>query len=442
MTDIVDPATGNHGETELRNAAAATEEKEGYTGDTYCKVCGNKIQSGSVIPKLPHTHAMTKTEAVAATCDKDGNIAYYTCSKCGKKYTDEAGTKEVTDVTVKAAGHTADGVWKSDEDSHWQICTVCSSVMNKAEHSFSWVVDKAATEDETGLSHEECACGVKRNENTVIPKLDHVHTDITHYPAVAATCVNTGNAEYWTCSSPKCAGKYYGDAACQIEISNVIIPINPENHVAGGTWNMNAESHSRTCLCGVVVDEGAHQYDGDADNYCNICNYQRFYLVIEGANASYEQNSGKDLTLKADGEFALFEAVKLDGTIVDSANYTVTEGSTIITMKADYLNTLAAGEHKVEISFTDGKVAETSITIKEEAASDNDDSNDAGDDAGDDAEQKGETADTATQENKSVSSPKTGDTSGRYLAIALFAAAAAIAGAAWIVLRARKRNFR
>ena len=75
ITDVVDKATGKHGETEVRDDVAATEEKEGYTGDTYCTVCGNKIETGTTIPKLPHTHAMTKTDAVAATCEKDGNVA-------------------------------------------------------------------------------------------------------------------------------------------------------------------------------------------------------------------------------------------------------------------------------------------------------------------------------------------------------------------------------
>ena len=46
-----DPA--NHtGETEIRNAVAATYNAEGYSGDTYCKNCGAKIASGEVLPKL------------------------------------------------------------------------------------------------------------------------------------------------------------------------------------------------------------------------------------------------------------------------------------------------------------------------------------------------------------------------------------------------------
>ena len=45
------PATGEHPNTEIRGAKSATCLEEGYTGDTYCKDCGIKLSSGTVIPK-------------------------------------------------------------------------------------------------------------------------------------------------------------------------------------------------------------------------------------------------------------------------------------------------------------------------------------------------------------------------------------------------------
>ncbi len=119
-------------------------------------------------------HAMTKTDAVSATCTKDGNITYYTCSKCGKKFTDKAGTKEAGNTVIKATGHTVVNKWESDSTAHWKACKNCNSKFDKANHSFQWVVDKTATEDVAGIKHEECACGRKRSEGTVIPKLDKV----------------------------------------------------------------------------------------------------------------------------------------------------------------------------------------------------------------------------------------------------------------------------
>lgn len=53
----------SHGNTEIKNAKEATEEEEGYTGDTYCKDCGEKIKDGEVIPKLQSSDSvLTDTE--------------------------------------------------------------------------------------------------------------------------------------------------------------------------------------------------------------------------------------------------------------------------------------------------------------------------------------------------------------------------------------------
>lgn len=336
ITDVKVPATGMHGETEVRGAVAATEESEGYTGDTYCKVCGNKTATGQAVPRLPHTHAMTKTDAKAPSCEADGNVEYYTCGKCGKKYADADGLRELEDVTVKAKGHTP-GAWESDSGNHWKKCTACGRELEKSAHAFRWVVDKAATEDETGLRHEECGCGAKRSENTVIPKLDHVHTGITYHKAVSATCSGKGSVEYWTCAGAKCQGKYYQDKDCQIELEAVETPIAPDNHV----------------------------YDNEEDAACNLCGYRRFYLVINGADASVEEGSGDTLTVTADGDYKLFQAVEVNGKTLDKACYDVREGSTVVILKAAYLSTLSADVYTLRVLYTDGKAAECRFTVEE-----------------------------------------------------------------------------
>ena len=75
--------------------------------------------------------------------------------------------------------HTYDGgSWYADAKSHWHQCTdkecpdPSGSTKDLASHTFVWKVDKAATETQTGLKHEECTvCGHKRSENTEIPLL-------------------------------------------------------------------------------------------------------------------------------------------------------------------------------------------------------------------------------------------------------------------------------
>ena len=157
----------NHVNTEIRGAVAATEEAEGYTGDKWCLDCDQMIEEGTVIAKLDHTHAMVKTEAKAATCEEDGNIEYYTCSKCGKKYNDEAGTRELTDeeIIIEAAGHSYSTEWKFDADSHWHEC-ICGERSEEGSHTFGdWTVTKEATDTADGSRERKCTvCGYVQSE--------------------------------------------------------------------------------------------------------------------------------------------------------------------------------------------------------------------------------------------------------------------------------------
>ena len=63
------------------------------------------------------------------------------------------------------------------------------------------------------------------------------------------------------------------------------------------------------------------------------------YKILDGANSSWTENTDGSLTIRGNGEMEKFQNVKVDGKIIDKKNYTVTKGSTIITLKADYLKT-------------------------------------------------------------------------------------------------------
>ena len=84
----------------------ATENEAGLKHEE-CRRCQDKRSENTVIDKLTHIHETKKTEAVAAECEKDGNIEYYTCVKCPKLYTDEKGNLEITEeeLIVEKLGH-------------------------------------------------------------------------------------------------------------------------------------------------------------------------------------------------------------------------------------------------------------------------------------------------------------------------------------------------
>ena len=127
------------------------------------------------------------------------------------------------------------------------------------------------------------------------------------------------------------------------------------------------------------------------------------YEILDGANTSWEQNSDGSLSIRGSGEFSKFVGVKIDGNLVDVKNYTVKKGSTIVTLKADYLNTISVGNHTFEIIWTDGTAATRFTVIKSDSGSDEPKDNDG----------------NQTDDNQQITAPKTGDNSHTVLWISL-----------------------
>lgn len=91
------------------------------------------------------------------------------------------------------------------------------------------------------------------------------------------------------------------------------------------------------------------------------------YSIISGADSTWLQDTNGNLVISGNGEYSKFCNVKVDGVVIDAKNYTVAEGSTIVTLKAEYLKTLSEGSHTFEIVWSDGSAA-TSFVVKSEAS--------------------------------------------------------------------------
>lgn len=156
------------------------------------------------------------------------------------------------------------------------------------------------------------------------------------------------------------------------------------------------------------------------------------YQIIEGANGSWNQSTdGESLRIRGNGEYSKFQNVKVDGNIIDSKNYTVSEGSTIIELHADYLKTLSEGSHTFEIVWTDG-AAGTGFTVARNTSGSNNTGNNDNNDSTDNSAAAAPTAATAQELDKV---PATGDASGIWLM--LFAIS--LTGLAGMLAR-RKKN--
>ena len=153
----------------------------------------------------------------------------------------------------------------------------------------------------------------------------------------------------------------------------------------------NVESNSATLT---VQDAGGSDNPDTPNNT---------YQIIDGANSSWTHDSDGNITIRGNGDFSKFTGVKVDGNLIDRSSYTAKEGSTIITLKASYLNTLSAGTNTVEILWTDGS-ASTTFTIKANTSdnSDNNQNDNNNSDSSDDKPSSG-------TDKKDVTAPKTGD---------------------------------
>ena len=110
-----------HADREIRDAKKATCTGDGYTGDTYCKTCGDKVQSGTVLKATGHTggtgtctsaavcrvcgqtyggkdaanHSLKHTAAKEPGVFVSGHIEYWQCRRCGRYFADAGGTREI-----------------------------------------------------------------------------------------------------------------------------------------------------------------------------------------------------------------------------------------------------------------------------------------------------------------------------------------------------------
>ena len=188
-----------HANTEVRNAKDATCTEPGYTGDTYCKDCGEKIGTGTAIPAKGHTEVID--EAVAATCTTPGKTEGKHCSVCNEIL--------VAQEVIPAKGHSWDkGVITtsptcSDAGVKTYTCTVCSEtkteVLNATGHTPVDVAEQPATCTEAGhTAGVKCSvCGATISGIEEIPATGH--TEVID-EAVAATCTTPGKTEGKHCS--------------------------------------------------------------------------------------------------------------------------------------------------------------------------------------------------------------------------------------------------
>ena len=102
-----------------------------------------------------------------------------------------------------------------------------------------------------------------------------------------------------------------------------------------------------------------------ADAEVVVIAQKNVYEVTEGANQKYTITKDNEAKFKINADFRLFDdgKVYVDNELVDPKNYTAESGSTIITLKKEFVDTLSVGEHTLKVVFNDGGEAITTFNV-------------------------------------------------------------------------------
>ena len=210
-------ANNHKGTTYLKNQKEATCFEEGYTGDTYCSDCNEKIADGQSIAKNAHNPA-----SVWTTNEHD--------------HWKECQTVGCGNVIDKAAHSGGEATCVSKA-----VCEVCKAQygdVDATNHKHTEIRDaKPATEQEKGYTGDTWCidCNKKITTGSEIAMLEH---KLTLVEAKDATVTEQGNIKYYYCEN---CGKYFADVAGakEISLSETVIQKFPPEIIEGNNATVN-----------------------------------------------------------------------------------------------------------------------------------------------------------------------------------------------------------
>ena len=358
--------------TENERAVAALTSTE----PAACTTAGKKVYTATFTkaqfaaqtkeePLAALGHEMTKIEAKAATCEETGNNAYWYCSRCDKYFSDAKGKTETTveRETLKALGHSyGQPVWTwADDGKTAEVKIVCAN--DKTHVLTADASVEAGTISSTVKVKPTCTAMGTTTYNATVSlngKAYPATKDVQDIPmephklvkteAKAATCTETGNNDYWTCSV--CKGVFKDEQGkVKTTVKAETLAVDPANHAGGtvergavaATCSMSGHEADTYCKsCGMLLQRGAvipatgrHTYG--SDGRCTVCG-----------------NTDPAAGVKADDVKA---SDTVDGKPVskDNQGHIVTDGSGLVAKTED-----PADESKVEAvknALTNGSIS-------------------------------------------------------------------------------------
>ena len=178
-----------------------------------------------------------------------------------------------------------------------------------------------------------------------------------------ATCTEDGNIEYWYCDVCK---KYFSDAEFKNEISfdKTVIPATGHNLTKVDKKNptIDAAGNTEYWYC-EVCDKYFSDEKAEHEITLEDTVIAKLPKLISGANQEWTKGNKDGLTFKVDTDINEFKKVLVDGKELKDTDYDIKSGSTILTLKPSFLDTLSAGKHQIRLEFNNGTI-EAYFTVK------------------------------------------------------------------------------
>ena len=159
---------------------------------------------------------------------------------------------------------------------------------------------------------------------------------------------------------------YFDDTGNLINADGISVSMKPENTLQNPVA-YSLKSDGSMELLSANVKNGTITFTTDGSPYYVLGEKDSTIStlppeIIKGKGQSIVAGENKELSFTSNAAFSDFIRVELDGKTLDEKYYTVKEGSTVVTLKADYVATLSVGEHTIGIVSASG-TATTTFTV-------------------------------------------------------------------------------
>lgn len=405
---LADKNPNNHANPTLHDAVAPTCTQPGNDAYWHCADCGKYFadKNGDMdtskaydtndrFLKSALDHDFTEKLVddahlkTGATCTASA-VYYYDCSRCDTHSTDktfESGKPLGHDFTEKVtdAAHLKSAATCTESAVYYYDCSRCDehstadtySYGDPLGHSYTkYVYNNDATYDADGTETAHCdhSCGETDTRtkvgskliDSVAPVVTGVENDKTYCKQVVVTITDvnsftvTLNGQSVTLEDGKLT-------VTGLEEEQTLVATDRFGNSTTVTFTVNTEHISDE---GKITKEPTAAVEGEKTFTCTVCGLvlrtepvaKLAPTIVEGANGKHQTGGNTDLTFRSDASFEDFLSVSVDGKVLDKNQYTLREGSILVTLKADYLSTLSVGQHTLGVTSASG-TAETVFTV-------------------------------------------------------------------------------